>query len=97
MKLQSLLLIVDVVIAFALCYFIIRFVGTAFYGRAKSPAGADRRDGMTAKNLIRNMTKALFGVTGEEFFISEDKDAFWLLTGTARIAGCPEAQTYCAY
>lgn len=76
MKLQSLLLIVDVVIAFALCYFIIRFVGTAFYGRAKSPAGADRRDGMTAKNLIRNMTKALFGVTGEEFFISEDKDAF---------------------
>ena len=73
---KNFLLIIDVIIAFSLCYLIIRFIGMAFYGRNDAASQRGSKASMSIGMLFRRFTKALFGISGDEFLIREDKNAF---------------------
>ncbi len=66
---KSLLLLVDVVIAFSLCYFIIRFIAVGFSGRAGTRQ--DRLAPAKTESIMKKIIKILFGVSGEELFREE--------------------------
>ncbi len=76
MDIHSILLIADVAVAFCLCYFIIRFIGSALQARPEAPDRSRNNTDRMGAELFRRITKALFGVSGDELFSKEDKSAF---------------------